>query len=132
MPVTNVVASGTVLKRHYSNSSPIFLPLKEAGDKLPFAVPSLVAGRKPYVAPDKNIFAGRLYVAATWVHGLGVTPQQFLENTREGIKVAGSKVSRDDSETKDMLLKVNDYEREFKFTSNFTRYWAKKKNKTWI
>ena len=29
-------------------------------------------------------------------------------------------------------MKVNDYEREFKFTSNFTQYWAKKKNKTWM
>ena len=48
------------------------------------------------------------------------------------IEVDGSRASRDDAETKELLKSAMEYAQEYNFLPIFNHYWAKKKNKTWM
>ena len=132
MPATEVESSGTVLKRSYSKTSSMFLRTKAPGDASPFGIGS-ATGEVVYEPPPDNIFAGRLYSAANWVHTTGVTPEQLLENTQEDINGMDSKAAREEAEIQSLLSSAKELaaKRNESFPPSLEHYWAKKSNKTW-
>jgi len=131
VPNTAVQNCGTILKRHYSNTEPLFLPFKSNTQVRAFSTEADNDNDNVYVPPPTNIFAGRLYEAANRVHSLGISPDSLLEHTHEQ---QNEQAHKEDEEIKELLQLAEEIANENGevFPEQLDKYWAMKKNRNWI
>mmetsp|Transcript_10779 Transcript_10779/g.27280 ORF Transcript_10779/g.27280 Transcript_10779/m.27280 type:complete len:229 (+) Transcript_10779:1695-2381(+) len=87
--------------------------------------------------PPKGTFAGELYNMAGLVHGMGITPAQLLEqNIGDYRRQKFSRSTNEEEEIRKLIAgakkMVEEMGDNFEFPPKLGRYWAIKRNKTWM
>ena len=123
--------------------STIFLPCKSPDDQVsPFyQAPS----KGDYQPPSSNLFAGRLYQIAGWIHKFGALSEGIAldeEVSTDEIEKEGTKDMRDAEEIQDLLQEAKELAEErltrdaccseFPPSSLFDKHWAVKANRNHV